>query len=269
MMRYWFLSELTNALSLFICYCIFKKYKVNYCELFMKFKLFWYAIFFSLIYLPVHSTNLSVILDSLQEELIHIARDRDLNDAHAQDALLNAVNHARTRVAQEGLLIQDFDNQLCEFLAKEITELAKKRVTRQDALKYSLYSVAASSVAFFLFSLLLNERKNFMQAKQVLEAEGFRVDIFHGSTCKICDIRYPRFWCPTIEAEECVGYIRRCWELPFVDPAQFFCTAAVLAGVGGVTGLGSFTWLKDAVLGNQDYIAHERLSWLQTNWLVS
>jgi len=190
----------------------------------MNYKIFLYIIFSSINCVPVYSVTLPVILDNLQEEILHIARNRDIDDNNARDAMVSAVEKARAR-AELGFFTDDFDKGLRELLMQQIAALAKTKLTKLDNLKYALCAGAASGIAFFMLKQLLLGRKEHLELRS-----------YYSRNYQYYSPSYNRY-----------------------DEDEYFKAVVSFALGGGVAGLSSLMWFKDALLGNQDALAHDRL----------
>ncbi|MFI5140708.1 MAG: hypothetical protein ACHQIM_23015, partial [Sphingobacteriales bacterium] len=175
--------------------------------------------------------TLPVILDNLQEEILQIARDRDINDNDAHNALMSAVDQARARAAEfynsSNVCIkpQNFDDDFREVLTQQIAALAKTKLTKLENLTYALCAAGASGIAFIFLKLLLLERKEYLELRSYYSRN------------------YPYY----------------SYSYNSYNEDEYFNAVASFALGGGVAGLSSLMWFKDALLGNQDYLAHDRL----------
>jgi len=206
----------------------------------MNYKIFLYILFLNIHCVSVYSVTLAGVFDNLQEEILQIARNRDINDNDAHNALMSAVDQARARTEEfynsSNVCIKprNFAEDVNEFLAQQIAALAKKKLTKLDNLKYALCAAGASGIAFLFLKLLLLERKEYLEHRSYYLRN------------------YP--------------YYSRDYNSYNED--EYFKAVATFAVGGGFAGLGSLMWFKDALLGNQDYLAHDRLVRLQGDLLI-
>jgi len=195
----------------------------------MNYKVFLYTFFCSSIYASVYCVSLPGILENLQEEIVYIARNRDLNDDQAHSALIDTVELARMRAEQFYHVSEHFYNDFHGLLTQQIAALQKTKLTKLDNAKYAVVAVAVSGLSFFLLRCLLLERKEYLE----LRSYNWRNYPYYSH-------RYNSY-----DEEDYVHAVMSC------------------ACFGGLAGLGSLHWLKEALLGNQDHLAHERLERLK------